>query len=293
MTARRVAVMGTAPSSVQLAPYADPEWEIWGTSRLYEGIPRWTRWFELHDLDTIGKGWQCSEDERRARRAAHVGWMAEQMAPIYLQHEDERVPAGIAYPLDAVLAYLAECGATERYLTNSVSYMLALAIYEGVDEIGVYGVDMALTEEWGYQRPSCEYLIGLARGLGIKVTIPKESDLLKTVFLYGYEDNSEFSAKARARGRELKARLESEKESRDGLRMQRQQLIGRLGVVEELLAQDVDPELRAQLEAHATEVAAQAKVIEGKVIEAAQNIAGFHGAIDNHTYLSRSWGIEA
>lgn len=38
---------------------------------------------------------------------------------------------------------------------------------------------MAADDEYGYQRPNCEYLIGLARGRGIKVVIPDESPLCK------------------------------------------------------------------------------------------------------------------
>jgi hypothetical protein len=40
--------------------------------------------------------------------------------------------------------------------------------------------------EYGPQRPSCEYFLGIAVGLGIKIVIPKQMDLLKTKFLYGF-----------------------------------------------------------------------------------------------------------
>jgi len=55
-------------------------------------------------------------------------------------------------------------------------------------EIIVYGVDMAVGTEYAHQRPSCEYFLGLAAGLGIKVTIPDEADPLKTRFMYGFEE---------------------------------------------------------------------------------------------------------
>jgi len=32
----------------------------------------------------------------------------------------------------------------------------------------VYGVDMKADDEYGYQKPNMEYLIGLARGKGIQ-----------------------------------------------------------------------------------------------------------------------------
>jgi hypothetical protein len=79
------------------------------------------------------------------------------------------------------------------YFTNSISYMIALAIYEKYEEIGIYGVDMATggfdtpNGEYAHQRPSCEYYIGIAVGRNIKVTVPSSADLLKTRFLYGPE----------------------------------------------------------------------------------------------------------
>ena len=72
------------------------------------------------------------------------------------------------------------------YYVSSVSYMLAMAICvpcgeKKVDEreIGLYGIDLSDDGEWEYQRAGNEYLIGIARGMGIKVTIPKESHLMQ------------------------------------------------------------------------------------------------------------------
>jgi hypothetical protein len=40
--------------------------------------------------------------------------------------------------------------------------------------------------EYGHQKPSCEYYLGIARGRGLKVILPPESDLLKATTRYGY-----------------------------------------------------------------------------------------------------------
>jgi hypothetical protein len=50
---------------------------------------------------------------------------------------------------------------------------------------------MATSGEYAYQRPSCEYFIGYCEGMGIKFYLPDESDLLKTPFLYGFEDEKQ------------------------------------------------------------------------------------------------------
>jgi hypothetical protein len=66
--------------------------------------------------------------------------------------------------------------------------MLAMAIEFGATQIGLFGVNMAADSEYCQQRPSCEYFIGVAVGRGIKITIPEQSDLLKTAYLYGIEN---------------------------------------------------------------------------------------------------------
>ena len=63
--------------------------------------------------------------------------------------------------------------------------MIAMAIYEGFDVIHLYGVDMAVGSEYEKQRPSCEFWMGVAKELGIKLYIPDQSDLLKCLCVYG------------------------------------------------------------------------------------------------------------
>ena len=45
---RKIAVLGSAVSSVRLAPIHDPEWEVWACSPANKGLPRCDVWFELH-----------------------------------------------------------------------------------------------------------------------------------------------------------------------------------------------------------------------------------------------------
>jgi hypothetical protein len=78
-----------------------------------------------------------------------------------------------------------------RYFTSSVAWMLADAIDSGAEEIAIYGISMSSKEEYAHQKPSCTYLIGWARALGIKVTIQDGSELLAAPFVYGYEDKPE------------------------------------------------------------------------------------------------------
>jgi hypothetical protein len=121
------------------------------------------------------------------------------------------------------------------YFTNSISWMIALAIYKGYKEIHVYGVNMAQTQEYQHQRPSCEHLLGWARGAGIKVYLPPQSDLLRSWMLYGFDDGAPFMQKLHAREDELTNRRNAMEQERinaanHAQNMQRQsdQLLGAL-----------------------------------------------------------------
>ena len=43
-------------------------------------------------------------------------------------------------------------------------------------------------EEYEYQRPAAEFLLGIAHAKGIRITIPSTSSLLKSSFVYGVDE---------------------------------------------------------------------------------------------------------
>lgn len=195
----KVAIMGFSPSW-RLAPFDEVEWEIWGMNELYKRLPRWDRWFELHKR-TVNLDDEGSE---------HIWKLAALDCPVYMQKHYDDIPASLAYPLDKVTANF------RPYLTSTFSFMVALAILEGFEEIGVYGCDTA-DEEWGSQRPSLEYFLGYAEGKGIKVTIPHESSLLRAPFIYGYQERHEqqFFGKLANYEYDYKERMERAEKLRD------------------------------------------------------------------------------
>ena len=59
-----------------------------------------------------------------------------------------------------------------EYLVGTANYAIAYAIYtEKYDVIDLYGIQLNTWEEWAYQRPNAEYLIGIAEGRGMKVNV--------------------------------------------------------------------------------------------------------------------------
>jgi|TARA_R100001530_G_scaffold83109_1_gene57944 hypothetical protein len=215
---KKVAIVGTAPSSWQLAPFGDPEWEIWGISAMHQHLPRWDRWFEFHDLDIFVDLDNGPMRPFKAAYEGHLEWLGACKGPLYVKELDPRVPHGKLFPWQELVTKFGRGG-----FTNSISWLVAFAIKEGYEEIGIWGVDMAQESEYRHQKPGCYFFMGWAQGAGIKMTIPEQSDLFKIRALYGFEDNySEFHAKCDVRKRELTERiraadLQKEKFEKEGV----------------------------------------------------------------------------
>lgn len=201
---RRVVITGFVADSRDLSPALDKkkrkDFEIWSFNNDMELVEHAARHFEMHELDVYDrKALGDAKPSPEYLRALHDGLGI----PVYMLKEEKTIPGSIAYPVNEMVREF-----ETDYFTNSISYMLALAISEQVDEIHLYGIDMALQHESAWERPSIEYFLGYARGAGIKVVIPDESDLLKCLGLYGYVPTYEYEAMLREREERTRRSLE-------------------------------------------------------------------------------------
>lgn len=169
----KIAIVGTAPSSRTDAPYKDESWQIWSLGSNQTWIPRFNRWFELHTFDALAQA-DALQKER-------VDFFRKIGKDLYIGHENPILPNATMYPKDEVVGLLG------RYFTSSIAWMIGLAILEGADEIGLWGVDMIGECEYAYQRACCEYLLGIARGKGITITVTPKSPLLRAERMYAFE----------------------------------------------------------------------------------------------------------
>ena len=201
-TKSKVCIVGFADGHRASAPFDDPDMEMWGINRLHAVLPdkTWDRWFEIHDLEKF-----------YADDAEHQTFLKNAKFPVYIRRQDHRVAKewGLnaeAFPHTELVDRFAP------YFTNTVSWLIALAIVMDFEEIHIYGVDMAQDTlqhaEYRQQRPSCEWLIGYAQGKGITVVMPPGSDLLKASHLYGF-DSPQHLEKLQARMGELGQRKET------------------------------------------------------------------------------------
>ena len=196
---KKCAIVGTAGSWTD-APWDDLSVEIWALNDAYmcrdaqgKGMRRASRWYELHPLE---KMWFRPKDKREVyahdvpaghyvRPDGHLEWLKTQAMtiPVFLQGappEDWPVNAQ-RFPLEAVVERFGE------YWASGPSYMVAHAMLEGYTEIAIYGIHLSTQAEYLEQRPNFEHLLGIARGMGIKVHMAKSSPVLKHPWRYGYE----------------------------------------------------------------------------------------------------------
>lgn len=110
-------------------------------------------------------------------------------APIYTCELDDRCPTLELYPLKEVL------GAVKHpYFNSTVSYAMGYAIYREVGSVAIYGADYTYARIKNFAeagRACLEYWMGVARMMGINVSVAPESSLLDssthpTQKLYGY-----------------------------------------------------------------------------------------------------------
>ena len=237
---KSVAILGFAPTWKD-APFDDPSVQIWTVNSLNQYTSRVDRVFELHQLDTIKRMAKEGIVRNDTHLKDHVEWLQKNKdIPVYMICEYPDVPMAVTYPIEEIVLKFglprAGDGEVDPYFTNSISYMIALAIHEGFERIYIYGVDMACHTEYGSQRPSCEYYIGIAKGMGIEVIMPAESDLLKSKYMYGYEEErlSSYKKKVNQFIDATKTRRQEAKEEMDRVTQVYWQYDGAIAAIEEM-----------------------------------------------------------
>jgi len=215
----KICILGSAPSTLPLAPIGDPSYKIWGCSPgAFPAARRCDAWFELHRWEPgqIGR----AETQKPWYSPEYVAWMAlrnPRECPVWMYEPVPEIPASRALPINDLISKYGSA-----FFTSSISIMIACAIEDiresrigrpnpEQDEIALFGVDMSATEEWGFQRAGCQHFLEIASLLGIAIRVPPESDLLRPMPIYGICESSHWHIKNTARKRELESRLQQAK----------------------------------------------------------------------------------
>ena len=242
----KIAIIGSAPDSIALAPFDDPSWALWCCSPgafATVASRRSDVWFETHRYQPSQPGKAGAPGTRPWFSPEFHAFLRAYPGPVFLSQTHPDIPNSVRIPFEALI---------EKYgpyhFTSSIALMLAMAIDQQPKAIGLWGVDMSASEEYGYQRPGCQHFIGMAAALGIQIALPPESDLLRHPVVYGMGELSERHIK-------ISARIEFLNNVKNSLTQQQQQIAfklaetqGALGDAEYMLAtwsDDLKPDIRA------------------------------------------------
>jgi hypothetical protein len=167
----KLAILAFFHNHYRVAPWWNSEYEIWGCNCPQDGIERFDRWFEFHSMYNI---------RHRKEAPNHLKWLKNCDKPIYMKKKYANIPMSVKYPIQAMVD---EFG---PIFTNTIDYMLALAITEGFKEIAIYGAAFTSILEYIRERQSYIHLLGIAKGKGI--TIRQTYDILRINNLYCYPE---------------------------------------------------------------------------------------------------------
>lgn len=150
MQRTKVAILGKLPTRFK-APFNNPEWEIWSVNKRpnEEPLLRVDKWFDLH-FEPFTQGQDFTREN---------------------------------FPFEEIDEMLGG-----HYFNNSMSYVIAYAIYKGFKEITLYGMAFNSEPERKIkQYENVRELIFFAKGKGIKVTAPYDPIMLKEYPAYTKE----------------------------------------------------------------------------------------------------------
>lgn len=283
----KIAIVGTAPSSRMQAPFENKDWQIWACSpgiaegyKTFCDLPRFDAWFELHRFDEPSLAEKFNADGIEAYRV----WMRKLATDGVQVVTQEPIDGGTSYPIGEMIEKFG------RYFTNTISYMIAYAIEAGATDIMLTGVDMAAIDEYGSQRPSCEYLLGIAKGRGINVEIPLVSDLLKCRVMYAFDPEDAYGAKCKARQAELSGRVNQAKHEMELFSRRHASAVAAIEEIEsfkKLLNGELTPSLESTMAERQQRLADEAQATFAEASQRKETIVALTGAEEDTKYWSQ------
>ena len=207
MTGRIICLVGTHPRSTNWPLEMEPGVKFWAAneaiSKPYPG--GLGRAFQLHP-----RNWR--EAERRflnggelpdgcdpdcfGRSAAHVEALRACQVPVYCLEKWADISNAVVYPRSAVVQTLSvPTPDGELYATSTFGYMVALALFEhitqspAIAEIRLAGMELAIgtARERSWEWPNLAFYLGMAHGLGIKITLPPGGTSILNAPLYAVD----------------------------------------------------------------------------------------------------------
>ena len=171
---KKLAIVGSEIQTRHMAPYDDPEYDIWVFNEwaTAEWCKRWDALIQIHG-PSIYKGPNKKDPK-------HWDWLQQNHGkPIYMQAVDPLVPDSVKYPLAEIIHTF-----NTDYLRATICYAIALGLYQGYEEIHIWGVELKSHAEYKSQRDCFIYWNGIGAG---RIKLHCCKDIFNSS-LYGYEE---------------------------------------------------------------------------------------------------------
>jgi len=169
------------------------DYELWSMNNVYTKYQdpkiRFSRWFELHKFERKNNRYirRNSDRYQGTKVSAYMKEIDGLCCPVYMQKKWRIIKNSTLFPFEKIIARYG------KYFGCSFAWMTALALMEHgkgkrVSEIIYIGVALS-GHEYYFQRPSTEYMIGIAKAKGINITIGAGSNLLQERYIYAYRED--------------------------------------------------------------------------------------------------------
>ncbi len=189
--------------NVKDAPWHDSSWTLAAHTAARQFCQREPDWyFDLHRKE-------CFTQERKPWNPTYYSWLKALQTPIFMQENWPEIPMSVRYPIERILQE------HRAYFTNHCAYLIALAMSEGVNTIGLWGCQYGIESERHVQRGSLEYWLGRFEQAGGHVILPVRKNTLLAFpsTLYGYESHDEHGKLSGDYARMSQAKLKKDGET--------------------------------------------------------------------------------
>ena len=177
---KSVILLGSGPEW-QTCPYDREVWMVAKLAMMHKH-KRIDRVFNMDQIDEM-LTWKMEQFKTLFTKDEFMAKMNTLAVPFITSFPEERIAHTQIFPLKEINE---RWGLT--YYTNTICFMIALALYEGYESISLYGVAQGGQLEYMKERKGVEFWLGLAAGMGVKIEILTHSNLMRNDGdkLYGY-----------------------------------------------------------------------------------------------------------
>lgn len=150
--------------------------EVWGLNGLINTEKKLDRIFIMDVIDEMPSVVSGMWDLKQT-----ISRINELKIPLVAPYKYEEIPLSEAFPLEEAIR---EFGVP--FFNNTIAFMICYALLRGVEELELYGINQASGTEYFYEKGCVEYWLGIATGMGVRVTVTgKHCELLANKERYG------------------------------------------------------------------------------------------------------------